>query len=221
MGDEQGCFRTRRLRDRVAVGDPGALGEAVDLLYRPLVEHLSARGRFRGVDPQMVEDAVLDALWEYVAGPQTSSPPGDRPLARQLGLAAERNVLNALRGESRRKRRERAAAKPEHSDVELHSPAGIAIQNEEAERRQRERQRLMELLPDPTDRRVLELMLDGERRTAAFAAVLGLGHLPAAGRRREVKRVKDRINKVIRRAIRRENPGPDAADGPAEDAGPD
>jgi hypothetical protein len=50
------------------------------------------------------------------------------------------------------------------------------------------------------DRRVLRLMVDGERRTAVFAAVLGLDGQPAEAQRREVKRAKDRIKKRLERA---------------------
>jgi hypothetical protein len=58
---------------------------------------------------------------------------------------------------------------------------------------------MMRLLQDPTDRQILALRLRGERRTAAFAAILNISHLPLEMQRREVKRAKDRIDKVIRR----------------------
>jgi RNA polymerase sigma-70 factor (ECF subfamily) len=57
----------------------------------------------------------------------------------------------------------------------------------------------MSLLQDPTDRQILALRLQGERRTEAFAELLGISHLPIGVQRREVKRAKDRIDKILRR----------------------
>ena len=43
------------------------------------------------------------------------------------------------------------------------------------------------------------LRLQGERRTEAFAEILGISHLSIETQRREVKRAKDRIDKTLRR----------------------
>lgn len=57
----------------------------------------------------------------------------------------------------------------------------------------------MERLSDPRDQQILALRLQGERRTEAFAEILGISHLPIEAQRREVKRIKDRIDKILRR----------------------
>jgi hypothetical protein len=57
----------------------------------------------------------------------------------------------------------------------------------------------MDLLQDSKDRQILSLRLQGERRTEVFAAVLGISNLPIEVQRREVKRTKDRIDKILRR----------------------
>jgi DNA-directed RNA polymerase specialized sigma24 family protein len=49
------------------------------------------------------------------------------------------------------------------------------------------------------EKRVLELMLAGERHTEAYAAVMGISDLPVEEQRREVKRVKDRLKKRLER----------------------
>ena len=51
----------------------------------------------------------------------------------------------------------------------------------------------------PQERAVLALMLDGERRTAVYARLLGLEHRSTTDQAREVKRVKDRFDKRLRR----------------------
>jgi hypothetical protein len=49
----------------------------------------------------------------------------------------------------------------------------------------------------------MELMLDGERKTSAYALALGLKGLPAHEREREVKKVKDRLKKRLARGVPR------------------
>lgn len=55
------------------------------------------------------------------------------------------------------------------------------------------------VLPEESDRELLALMLEGERSTESFADLLGLGHLPLAEKRKQVKQHKDRVLKRVRR----------------------
>ena len=55
------------------------------------------------------------------------------------------------------------------------------------------------LSKNPNDQQLLALRLQGVRRTEAFAEILGITHLPIETQRREVKRAKDRIDKMLRR----------------------
>jgi RNA polymerase sigma-70 factor (ECF subfamily) len=73
------------------------------------------------------------------------------------------------------------------------------LQREENAQVHRQEEDLMSLLQDPKDRQILALRLRGERSTEAFAEILGISHLPTDAQRREVKRAKDRIDKVLRR----------------------
>jgi hypothetical protein len=75
------------------------------------------------------------------------------------------------------------------------------------EREESEREELMHAIASQAERsitseeqRVLALLADGERSTAAFARVLGLTDSPEDEQRREVKRVKDRIKRRLQRA---------------------
>jgi len=54
--------------------------------------------------------------------------------------------------------------------------------------------------------RVLDLMLDGERRTPAFAAALGISHLPVREQRQEVKKVKDKLKMRLKREYANHEP---------------
>ena len=73
-----------------------------------------------------------------------------------------------------------------------------------------ERQSIAEAVPDSvrrglseTDLRALELILQKERRTAVYAELYGLLHLPAKEQAREVNRHKDRLKNLLKRAGRK------------------
>jgi hypothetical protein len=56
----------------------------------------------------------------------------------------------------------------------------------------------------PQEEKVLELMRRKERRTAVYAAALGIVDHPAHVQRREVKKMKDRLSKRLERAEHRD-----------------
>lgn len=59
--------------------------------------------------------------------------------------------------------------------------------------------RLYDLLPDRIDQAILRLLLEGERETAVFAAVLEISDQSPEDQRAGVKKHKDRIKKIIQR----------------------
>jgi hypothetical protein len=121
-------------------------------------------------------------------------------LDRFLQLASRRNIANILRSHARRQAREEEAARVYASAaVELDPVVGNLLYQEEHARLHQQEEELLNLLQDPKDRQILPLRLQGERRTEAFAAILGVSHLPIEAQRREVKRAKDRIDKILRR----------------------
>ncbi|HEX7051028.1 MAG TPA: hypothetical protein VF188_12545 [Longimicrobiales bacterium] len=63
-------------------------------------------------------------------------------------------------------------------------------------------QAIARLLPDDRMRVVFRLMATGERRSAIFAAALGLTGSPMRQQQREVKREKDRFWKYVTRHSR-------------------
>jgi hypothetical protein len=119
-------------------------------------------------------------------------------------MAARRDLFNLMKREERRHRRRVA-----WSAVELREEAGNIPGREEdpsdllEDREESERWeavlRAVRQACTEAERRVLELMLAGERNTAAYALALGNTGLPAAEQEREVKRAKDRIMKRLER----------------------
>jgi RNA polymerase sigma-70 factor (ECF subfamily) len=61
------------------------------------------------------------------------------------------------------------------------------------------RGRILETFTDPRDRQLVRLILDGERKTAAYSAILGVQSLDILEQRRLVKQHKDRVTQRLRR----------------------
>jgi DNA-directed RNA polymerase specialized sigma24 family protein len=183
---------------RLLAGDRTASEAVTRLLHASLTQEVSAQ--FRQTDQHIIWDGVIDAILDYCARPQQFDAERGVSLKRFLRLAARRNVMNRLRGEQRRKVREEAAGHAwAASSVELDPAAGNLLQKEESTQRQRQQTALTNALQNPNDQQLLALRLQGVRRTEAFAEILGITHLPIETQRQEVKRAKDRIDKMLRR----------------------
>lgn len=126
-------------------------------------------------------------------------------LSAYLRMAARGDVKNALERERRRIRRQIPL-----DDVELRAPvrnspwtsasdpAGVVVDALADARLAALREQFV-----GRDREVVDLMLDGERRTEVFADVLGLRDRPLDEQVREVKRTKDRLKKRMQRTWQR------------------
>jgi hypothetical protein len=179
-------------------GSRTASEEIATALIKPLTAELCRS--FEGLDPALVSDGVTDAILEYVTNPQSFDDRHGVPLDRFLRKNAWRNVANTVRGEVRRQRREQTAAAMT-ALVELHPAVGNQLQDE-LDKRIAQHQRELAALPGDIEKQIQRLRHSGERRTAEFAKVLGIAHLPASEQRSEVKRAKDRIDKILCRKLK-------------------
>jgi hypothetical protein len=185
-----------KIHERLLAGDVTAPAELSEGLIGPLLQRLTKKyPKLR--DPDLLYDAVTDALMSYIKRP-TQFDPGKRSLIGFLCMAAEGDLLNALAKDKRRRHKEIPL-----EDVELGVAAGnskIEEGNSETEpEREKLRQALPRLFGDPKDLVIVELMIAGERTTEVFVKVLELQHLPLDQQRREVKRHKDRLKKRLER----------------------
>jgi hypothetical protein len=186
------------LRDRLVEGDRTASEELIRHVQEPLVRTL-ARKFPRSIRDHVI-DAATDALLDFCVRPQMFDPSLNVPVFEFLKLAASRNLQNFEKSEKRLKNREITA-------VELFFLENVAGADSVGNSGQEERAidlfaakvKLMELLPDETDRRILELRLLGEQKHEVFADVLNVGDRPIAEQQRLVKNAKDRIQKFLRR----------------------
>jgi len=193
-----GRARLVTLHHALLGGSRTASEEIATALMKPLTVELCRS--FEALDQGLVSDGVTDAILEYVTNPRSFDDTRGVPLDRFLRKNAWRNIANIVRGEVRRQRREQTAATMV-SLVELHPAVGNDLQDELA-RRIAQHQRELTALPGDIEKQIQRLRHSGERRTGEFAKVLGIAHLPAADQRREVKRAKDRIDKILCRKLK-------------------
>lgn len=185
-----------KIHERLLAGDVTAPAELAEGLIGPLLQRLTKKyPKLR--DPDLLYDAVTDALMNYIKRP-TQFDPVKRGLMGFLVMAAEGDLLNALAKDKRRRQKEIPL-----EDVELRVAAGnseVEEGNSETEPKRRKlREELPQIFGDPKDLALVELIIAGERATVAFVKVLELQHLPADQQRREVKRHKDRLKKRLER----------------------
>ncbi len=202
-GDEGNRAAERALHARLLAGDATAPADLVEQYLPFLVARLTRR--FPRVDPQEVESAAVQTLFKTAQQPQRYQPDRAR-LDAYLYMDARGDVLNALESARRRAAREQpmgpveliAAAR--NLSREGDDPAEIVLGGERVD------PSLLDLLREvfaDQEWEVVRLMIDDERDTRVYARLLGLEHLPPAEQRRAVKRVKDRLDKRLRRLAQR------------------
>jgi RNA polymerase sigma-70 factor (ECF subfamily) len=196
----------REIHARLVAGDPTAPACLADAYLIPLVAQLETAYPHLQ-DEHLLDDAAVDALFNYAQRPG-SFDPAKMDLFRYLLMSARGDLNNALDKEKRRQARESPFAFVEESagarntfPEDTGSPADDLDLLQEL--RLRSVQELWEPvqdeLPDPIDRRILELMLEGEKRTVVFAEILGLEDLDPKQQEKAVKRHKDRIKGRLKR----------------------
>jgi RNA polymerase sigma-70 factor, ECF subfamily len=194
----------RALHARLLRGDdPTASSDLANLCLAPLVHWL--QGRYPREDQALLETVAIELILKVGREPEQYDP--DRgTLPAYLRMAVRRDVQNALQRERRR-----AARQTPLGIVELRPPARnsgwtrssdpVAMMLEadgEA--------RVTVLLEQFTgrEREVVEMIVEGERSTERYAALLGIQDRPLDEQRREVKRVKDKLKGRLKRLGRKE-----------------
>jgi hypothetical protein len=195
------------LHERVLAGDTTAPAEVFERFLGPVSRPLLG-SRSPGPDTHTIEDAVTDALASYVQRPAQYDP-ARRGLHSYLLMSARGDLQNALTTERRR-----AARSVEIDDARPAVEDSLTVRNRSAEdefleqlgvelpgglSRSEALRMIAEEFPDPLDRRLLALILDGVRETSAYVPLLGLAGRPRDEQRHEVKRNKDRLEKRLQR----------------------
>jgi RNA polymerase sigma factor (sigma-70 family) len=190
------------LHRRLLEGDPTATADLAAAFLDPLVAWLTKKNRAK-VAEDLCNEAAEDALIALMKSP-TSYSPARMGLWSYLRMSAQGDLQNILRRESRRRRNETTLGA-----VELSPQAGKYLGREDdpalrlkiQEETATANQAVTPLLDGLTEgeARALDLILQGERKTAVFAQALGIGHLPKEEQKTQVKRVKDKLQKRLQR----------------------
>jgi RNA polymerase sigma-70 factor (ECF subfamily) len=194
------------LHQRLIAQDPTAANDLAVVYLEAIVAWLGE------TDPSVAEDiraeAAEDAILALIRNPESYSPEL-QTLEVYLRMSARGDLRNLLR-----KERRHGKGRTAWSSVELLPDAGKYLGCTDDPslplRLAEEKQRIADVIPDSvrrglseTDQRALELILQKERRNCVYAELYGLLHLPAKEQRSEVKRHKDRLKKVLKRAGRK------------------
>jgi len=194
--DDEATRLWRRLCDR----DPIAPSDFALHFFEPLCAWLGQRYPANSEHDRVT--AAGDAILELIQRPAAYQPER-QTLEVYLHIAASADLKNLIRAEDRHARRRVGI-----ETVELSRAAGKYLVDETADPAARvereedaaERESLLTLDGlTPEEEQVLVLLRRGERRTAVYAAALGILDRPVAVQTREVKRVKDRLKKRLER----------------------
>jgi hypothetical protein len=192
--DEQNALHELVLR-----GDPTATAQVVQLLQGELVRRL--RHKWPNNDVRDLDEQALDSLFNYFQAPQRYDPKRSS-LLHYLVLDAHGDLINTYNRSNRLQ--EIPTEDVAERRASRNNETGEEFEGDDETDERRLDALLDESFPDQADRRIVELMRDGIRPNRPYAAVLGISHLSADQQDREVKRVKDRIKKKLRRLIARQ-----------------
>jgi hypothetical protein len=193
------------LQRRLCEGDPLAPPELCRTYLEPLVGWL--RDNHQPIDEALLLTAAHEAVLGLLKRPLCCDL-SRLHLFAYLCMAAVGDLRNLLRKEGRHHR-----CREPWNVVEKGEAAGNCSGREDDPAVLLERAELRQAAEDAlrcasagwteSETQVLELMLRGEKQTERFAAVLGIEGLPFAEQQEEVKRVKERIVKRLKRERKR------------------
>lgn len=191
-----------KIHDRLLACDPTAPSDCFELLIDYLIAIL--RKSIPGNENELYLDACTDVIMSYVQHPQAFNPEIAR-LSTYLASGARNRLSTSLSRRSSIQKREISLFVVEDRDGETYREMEItdpsiteALIVEDLDKRYAV-EKLFEEITDPTERKVLSLMLDGIRETHQFASALGIAGEPLETQRRKVKQVKDQLDKTIER----------------------
>jgi hypothetical protein len=183
----------------LARDDPIAFAALADWLYNPLVQDVRKRAGLNA-DPMLVEEAVGEALLNYHNAPEKYDS-SLMSLRSYLIMCAYGDFQNARDKEGRLAKHQISIFDPAFQEGEIagSQETGEALENE---LRVDELWKLIdEIFPDATERRIVTLILNKVRSPDPYAEVLGLGDLPNDEQLRQVRLVKYRITRRLRRRM--------------------
>jgi hypothetical protein len=195
-----------RLHARLIAGDKLVTAELCETFFPALCR--SAEKKFHYLsDSHIVAVAAEEAFLSYLNHPEKFDPQKGS-LIGYLFLATRMNVIDKLRS----LKKNTVGLDP--SIIEHKVEGGIAdpelklIEEEDAQFAPYSpaMRRMLAIVTDPIDREVVKLMMEGERKTEAYAEVMGILHLPYSEQQDRVNKTKERLKTTLRRNLKEWDP---------------
>lgn len=184
--------------------NPTASARVFEAYYMRVLDQMRKVFAWCG-DEDVINNGTFKAFENYLGRPAQYLPE-KRSLCGYLNMAAHGDIRNELERRGRYQR----TVQPFYADV-ADGDDGAEYEREPVSDSNVEAEvmlnlhplwaRIDALVPDPVDRHVVRMMLDGERETVAYAELMGISHLPRAEQEREVKKCKDRLTKKLKRNL--------------------
>jgi RNA polymerase sigma factor (sigma-70 family) len=193
----------RQIHARLLAGDVTAPAELAEA-YLQEIERRLGKKFARVHDQALLAESAAEAILGFSKNPQNYDPT-KLSLASFLRMAAERDLLNALRRERPHLGKEILSDDVEEAVLSRNSHSEGSVRYAVEEKLiasldlDTARRTLDTHFRDPLDRKLLELLRSGERSTTAYADILGINTLSAKQQKAIVKQHKDRITKEIER----------------------
>ena len=184
---------------RVCVqSDPTAFAELAEWLYDSLVRDVRQRAGHQA-DPILVEEAVGQALLDYHDKPGNYDP-YRKGLQSYLVMAAYRDFQNVQARERRLADHQVSIFDPAFRESDI-----IGSQDDIEEQMDAEELWAIidETFPDPVERRIVELIVNHIHTPDPYAHLLHLDNLPGDEQLRQIKLVKYRVARRLRRNLAR------------------
>jgi hypothetical protein len=200
----------RDLHCRLMEGDPTASVDLAVAYLNYLIEWLR-RCNSPDIDDHLVSEAAETALVALIKNPATYRTDTHKTLPAYLQMSASCDLKNSLKARKRHTGRtiplETVALSPDAGKYlgEVDDPLEQLVLSEEASRARQDI--LPRLCVDLSAEEIecLELLIDSERKTAAYARALKIEHLPDDDQRARVKQVKDKLQQRIKRGRSRDD----------------
>ena len=183
----------------LARDDPIAFAALAEWLYNPLVQNVRKRAGI-DADPVLVEEAVGEALLNYHDAPEKYDP-SRISLRSYLIMAAYRDFQNAWIKENRQTKYQISLFDPAFQKSEIAGSQETAEVIEHELRVEELWKFIDELFPDSTERRIVTLILNKVRSPEPYAHALGLSDVSHDDQLRQIRLVKYRITRRLRRRM--------------------
>jgi RNA polymerase sigma-70 factor (ECF subfamily) len=178
------------LHERVLQGDRVASADVFQAFMDPILRILKEE---MSCSPDDARDSATDAVFSYLRNPGRYDRHRAR-LSTYLTQAAKKRAMDRHRSTAARLRREQDFASV--VEVQARTPKEVLEVSVEAKLAAK---LLDDSRLDEREWEFLRLVLQGEGSTRRLAGVLGLDELPEDEMRREVKRHRDRLMKLLER----------------------